>query len=352
VLGPLSQRLLTLFQFTRMALVFTAISNSMCEMLLFARYEAKNVPGGDGSILPYLDPQRLVAMACVSIGLYGFGMSLNDIIDRRRDRLLAADRPLPSGRIGVRAAHVVCTGLALLALVGGWYVAHNQPGAPVNFPTSFLLLVWTASLITFYDFAGKYLVAPGLISLGLIRFFHAAIPAPQLPNLWHPLLLLNHVTILSAVCYRWEHKRPSLTPAHWWAVLGGLGFVDAVCIALVFWRRQDRFNGSFADALWITPALLLPLAAVVVFIILALWIRRRMAAEGRAGERRAGQVVMLYGLLWLIVYDVTFAVGYVGVVPGLLLLCLLPMAYLSVKMMRAWSRVLSLSQKPEFQRAR
>jgi hypothetical protein len=61
---------------------------------------------------------------------------------------------------------------------------------------------------------------------------------------------------------------------------------------------------------------------------------------------------MLYGLLWLIVYDVTFAEGYVGVVPGLLLLCLLPMAYLSVKMMRAWSRVLSLSQKPEFQRAR
>jgi hypothetical protein len=97
---------------------------------------------------------------------------------------------------------------------------------------------------------------------------------------------------------------------------------------------------------------LLPLAAVVVFIVLALWIRRRLAAEGRAGERRAGQVVMLYGLLWLIVYDVTFAVGYVGVVPGLLLLCLLPLAYLSVKLMRAWSRVLSLSQTPEFQRAR
>jgi 4-hydroxybenzoate polyprenyltransferase len=346
VLGPLSQRLLTLLQLTRMALVFTAISNSMCEMLLYARFLA-----GDHSIRPYLDPARFIAMACVSIGLYGFGMSLNDIIDRRRDRLLAADRPLPSGRIGIGAAHVVCTGLGLLALVGGWYVAHYHMGGPVNFgPTSFMLLIWTASLIAFYDFAGKYLVAPGLLSLGLIRFFHAAIPAPLLPLLWHPLLLLNHVTILSAVCYRWEHKRPSLTAVHWWAVLGGLGFVDAICIALVWWRRQDR--GSFAGALWITPALLLPLAAVIVFIVLALWIRRELAAEGRAGERRAGQVVMLYGLLWLIVYDVTFAVGYVGVVPGLLLLCLLPMAYLSVKTMRAWSRVISLSQKPEFQRAR
>jgi 4-hydroxybenzoate polyprenyltransferase len=346
VLGPLSQRLLTLLQLTRMALVFTAISNSMCEMLIYARWQA----GPGGSILPYLDPQRLVAMACVSVGLYGFGMSLNDIIDRRRDRLLAADRPLPSGRIGVGGAHVVCTGLAVLALVGGWYVAHYQPPPPANFPTSFLLLIWTGALIAFYDLAGKYLVAPGLVSLGLIRFFHAAIPAPQLPLLWHPLLLLNHVTILSAVCYRWEHKRPSLTRAHWWTVLGGLGFVDVACIGLVWWRRQDR--GSFASALWITPALLLPLASVIVFIVLALWIRKQLAADGRAGERRAGQVVMLYGLLWLIVYDVTFALGYVGLVPALLLLCLLPMAYLSVKMMRAWSRVLSLSQKPEFQRAR
>jgi 4-hydroxybenzoate polyprenyltransferase len=348
VLGPLSQRLLTLFQLTRMALVFTAISNSMCEMLLYARWQA----GSGGSILPYLDPQRLIAMMCVSIGLYGFGMSLNDIIDRRRDRLLAADRPLPSGRIGVGAAHVVCTALAILALAGGWYVAHYQPGAPANFPTSFVLLIWTASLIAFYDFAGKYLVAPGLISLGLIRFFHAAIPAPQLPNLWHPLLLLNHVSILSTVCYRWEHKRPALTRKQWWAVLGGIGFVDAACIALVWWKRRESHHGRFAEALWITPSLLLPLAAVIGFIALALWIRSRLATDGRAGQRRAGQVVMLYGLLWLIVYDAAFAIGYVGIVPGLLLLCLLPMAYLSVKTMRAWSRVISLSQKPEFQRAR
>jgi hypothetical protein len=335
-----------------MALVFTAISNSMCEVLLFARYQA-NLAGKDASMMPYLDPQRIIAMICVSIGLYGFGMSLNDIIDRRRDRLLAADRPLPSGRIGVGAAHVVCTGLGLLALVGGWYVAHSVSGTPVTFgPTSFILLIWTASLIAFYDFAGKYLVAPGLVSLGLIRFFHAAIPAPQLPNIWHPLLLLNHVAILSTVCYRWEHKRPALTRTHWWAVLGGLGLVDVMCIALVWWRRQDRYHGNFAQALWITPALLLPLAAVLVFIVLALSIRRKFAADGRAGERRAGQIVMLYGLLWLILYDVCFTIGYVALVPGLLLLCLLPMAYLSVKAMRAWSRVLSLSQKPEFVRVR
>ena len=32
-------------------------------------------------------------------------------------------------------------------------------------------------------------VAPGLITLGLIRFFHACIPAPNVPLLWQPLQL-------------------------------------------------------------------------------------------------------------------------------------------------------------------
>ena len=73
--------------------------------------------------------------------------------------------------------------------------------------------------------------------LGLIRFFHAIVPAPRIPVLWHPLLLLNHVTILSTVAYVWEQKRPPLTRLHWWTVLGGLLLVDVLAIALVASRR-------------------------------------------------------------------------------------------------------------------
>ena len=127
------------------------------------------------------------------------------------------------------------------------------------------LLVWTGLLITFYDFAGKYLVAPGLITLGLIRFFHATIPAPQLPLLWHPLLLLNHVAILSTVCYRLEKKRPHLTRIHWWAVLGGLLLIDVLCVMFVWWKRGNLNLSEFATSLRIEPALGLPAAAVVAF---------------------------------------------------------------------------------------
>lgn len=332
-----SRHLLPLLQLTRMALVFTAIADSLCTLLL--RAERNRLREQGASVWEYLDPKSAAAVVVMSIGLYGFGMSLNDIIDRRRDRQMAAHRPLPSGQIGVAAAHIICVLLGLAAIIaGGLYARWSEAGW-----MSIVLVIWTGLLIAFYDVAGKYLVAPGLLSLGLIRFFHAVIPAPQLPLLWHPLLLLNHVTILSAVAYQWEEKRPALTKLHWWAVLGGLGLIDGMAIGLVWWRRHGLPPGR---GLWISPGLVFPLAAAVGFVMLAFWIRRRVQPL-----RQAGQALMLYGLLWLIIYDAAFLAGYVGPLSAILLILLLPVAYLSVQLMRGWSKFRALSQRPAFKRA-
>src|SRR5687768_14440992 len=109
MLAGLSQRLLTLLQLTRMALVFTAIADGLCTLLLAARARA----GPGGSLAAEVGVVQVLWAAAVSAGLYGFGMSLNDIIDRRRDAQLAASRPLPSGRIGLTTAHLVCGALLL-----------------------------------------------------------------------------------------------------------------------------------------------------------------------------------------------------------------------------------------------
>src|SRR5688572_4405835 len=130
-----------------MALVFTAIADSVCALLLLAH-------GRHGS-LGRLPVSHVVVVALISVGLYGFGMSLNDIIDRRRDSQLAAHRPLPSGRIGVGTAHWICAGLGILALLGG-AIYSRWTGQWMSLG----LVVWTGLLIAFYDFAGKYLVAP------------------------------------------------------------------------------------------------------------------------------------------------------------------------------------------------
>jgi hypothetical protein len=317
-----------------MALVFTAISNSLCEWLLWA-----HLRGGPARFSPMFWKQA-VLVALISTGMYGFGMSLNDIIDRRRDRQLAAPRPLPSGRIGVRAAHVVCALLIAMSIIcGAIYARWSGQGW-----MSLVLLGFTAALIVFYDLAGKYLVALGLLTLGLIRLFHAVIPAPQMPVVWHPLLLLNHVTVLSLVAYRWEEKRPPLTPIHWWTVPGALLVIDGLLIWLLAERRMQD-GVSFAQALRITPALIAPGIAVVAFVLLGWLIRRRSATS-----REAGQRLMLYGLLWLIVYDCTFACGYVSLASGLALLLLLPLAYASVQVMRWWGGIVALSHRPDFRR--
>jgi len=329
----LSQRLLPVLQLTRAALVFTAIADSSASYLI--RNAATNSS---------FDFRRLFAIALTSIGLYGFGMSLNDIIDRRRDEQLAAHRPLPSGRIGIRTAHLICAILLLISLLSGAFYAFTSPGDP----RSFWILVGTLTLIAGYDVAGKYLVGPGLITLGLIRFFHACIPAPNVPLLWHPLLLLNHVAILSTIAYLWEEKRPPLTQLHGWTVAGGLAFINAALIIILAYRRNPTLNSAsdFVQAFWITRGLLPPLFAVLIFIFLAVLIRRSSATP-----REAGQRLMLYGLLWLIVYDAAFVAGYVGLIPAVFILSLLPVAWFCVRLMRWWSNLLSLSQRPQFKRA-
>jgi hypothetical protein len=344
VARPISLRLLSILQLTRMALVFTAISNSICAALLLARFQA------DIDRVPYtnkVQPLRMAAIVVMSIGLYGFGMSLNDIIDRRRDQQLAPLRPLPSGRIGVMTAHTICTLLLLMAFLAGWYYALGQETTRLRDLTMFVL-AWTAALIAFYDYAGKYLVALGICTLGLIRFFHAVIPAPQLPLVWHPLFLMNHTTLLSAVCYQLEAKRPPLTKRHWYAVIGGLLTADVVCVGAVWWKRDHHFNlDNFATSLWVEPGLIYALGAAVLFALMARVIRKRYL-----DPRTAGQTMMLIGLLYLIVYDVCFLAGYVSPVAASFLLLLLPAAYMSVLLMRWWSKLVSLSQKPTYQRAR
>jgi 4-hydroxybenzoate polyprenyltransferase len=334
-----SRRLLSVLQLTRMALVFTAIADSLAATLIFASRSA----AGDASYLTYLGPRQILTVMMISIGLYGYGMSLNDIIDRRRDSQIAADRPLPSGRIGLIAAHVICALLGLAALLAGAYLAQFRHAGWL----CFVLLIWTAGLITFYDFAGKYLVAPGLLTLGLIRFFHATIPAPQLPLLWHPLLLLNHVTLISTIAYAWEDKRPTLTRVHWWAVLGGLGTVDATCIGLIWFRRHVRLGAGFSESLSISPGLILPIVAIIAFAVIGYLFRVKSSDIRTAGKR-----LMLFGLLWLIVYDASFVAGFVGWRPAVMLMLLLPIAYLCVLLMRWWAKLMLLSQRPEYQRAR
>ena len=58
----LSQRLLTLLQLTRMALVFTAMADSLCSLALWAQWHAERT---NTTLLSNLPPLRIAAVAAI-----------------------------------------------------------------------------------------------------------------------------------------------------------------------------------------------------------------------------------------------------------------------------------------------
>lgn len=361
----LSLRVLTLLQFTRAALVFTALADFLASALI-ARSAGSAVHAGWATLTVGL---------LGSASLYGFGMALNDLVDRRRDALLAASRPLPSGRLGLTSAHLIVAALGIAGLGSGLVFALR-----VEDWGSAVLVLLTLGLIALYNFAAKYLVSAGLIALGLIRLTHAAIAAPDLPVVWHPLWLFTHVTVVASVAYVWEEKRPRMTPLHSAVVAGSVAAVNVAVVTAVLARKLPRLPGEISpvDAVlevlqfWPTSrpvggddvlpgGLLWPILASFMFAAVAWRIglgigdRRTRAADGlelapslREQRRRAGRQLIVAGLLWLIVYDAAFVLGYVGRRQALGVLVLLPMAYAAVRLMRLASQVTQARQSMTF----
>lgn len=93
-------------QLVRLPAVFTAVADILLGFLL--RHSSLRL---DGCLLPF---SSLLAASCC---LYLAGMAFNDIFDRHVDARERPQRPLPSGRISVRAAVLFGSGL-LLAGIG------------------------------------------------------------------------------------------------------------------------------------------------------------------------------------------------------------------------------------------
>ena len=312
-----------------MALVFTAIADALAAILIRQRLTQPE----PGPVWPHLHPVELVLIMSVSVGMWGFGVSLNDIIDRRRDRLLAASRPLPAGRVGVMTAHVVCGALGTLALAAGITLA-----AMNRSPATLAYVILTLGLITAYDAVGKYLPAVGLLVLGLVRFFHAAFAAPELPLPWHGLVLLNHVVVVSAVAYAWSEKRPRLSPLHWIALTAAAAATN-VCIL----TATAVMRGP--EAISLPPHGWPVMVAAMGFVPIAWW-TWKVHQPPAAGEK-----LLFRGTLWLIVLDAAFVYSVVSWQAAGAILLLLPAAWLCVRVLDAWRWTTFIVQKPTYLRS-
>ncbi len=116
---------------------------------LFLTAVADAVAGYFVAMLPdlaRLDWHRVALLAGTSTGLYLYGMVENDLVDRRRDRLLEVGRPLAIGDVPVALAAVL---LVLTAALAGVCAVRLSGGALV-------LAIGTFAAINLYNLGAKH----------------------------------------------------------------------------------------------------------------------------------------------------------------------------------------------------
>ena len=286
--------MITAIQLTRLTMAFGAVSDVWFVILLTqARSEYTYIP-----VKHMLLPSALIAGATVAIGLFAFGASLNDVLDVRHDSAFSPERPIPAGRIRFGQAIVVTVGALIVAMLGGVMLSLGAPGATHPSVGAIAMTLMTATGILFYNAAGKYIPAIGLITVGFIHAVHMLIPNYQLQFTLPIWLVATHAMVIAAMVHRLEEKRPRLGPRSLSVVI--------TCWVLftigILWAGKSEGEGVWPDdaprfgAVW-------PVLAVFAFTIVARWKTRDV--DGRV----AAEKLKRYGAMWQSLYGAAWLVG-------------------------------------------
>ncbi|WP_089780248.1 UbiA-like protein EboC [Chitinophaga sp. YR573] len=147
------------------------------------------------AVANYLDHLLPVICLCLAtMGLYGGGVVLNDVMDAKLDKIERPERPIPSGLISGTQAIVLGSYLLLVGILAAFTVGRL---------TGFLALGITASAL-FYNKWGKH-QSWGPVNMGLCRGLNLlmgiSIVVPALISYWWmgliPVLYIAAVTTIS-----------------------------------------------------------------------------------------------------------------------------------------------------------
>ncbi len=134
----------------------------------------------------FLDWRAALAVLA-SLCLYSAGLILNDLLDLDEDRRERPNRPLPSGKISVRAAKIACGSLTILGLMA-MTLAADREGS--------MVAVMLALCIGFYDGVTKHIPVLGALNMGLCRGLSVWLGAVAATRQAWPQA---HIVVLAAV---------------------------------------------------------------------------------------------------------------------------------------------------------
>lgn len=282
-------RLTDVLQLTRFATAFAAVGNVWL-IILWTR----GVPGELASLPPEAAIRTtplvvlLLGGAIAAIGLYAFTLGLNDIVDRRRDRALGADRPIPSGRIGLDLATVIVAGSVFAAVLGASFFG----------TAAVRLTVLVAAAALAFNVVGKFMPGAGPLLLGLIFAGHMAIPNIQVQFVWPVLVVMTHALAVEWAAWIIGRRSPSMSRRA----------VAAITMGWLFWASVILLIGSYnASGLaewptWPNPVAAALVAALGVLFVIYMTHKVRKTGPGP----RAAEKLRRYGAIWLILYAVAW----------------------------------------------
>jgi 4-hydroxybenzoate polyprenyltransferase len=236
-----------------------------------------------------------------SMCLYAGGVIFNDVFDRSLDAIERPERPIPSGRVSVRAA----------SFLGATFLA---AGILLSFVTSVISgaigLAIAGTALTYNGFSKHYpLIGP--VNMGLCRGLNlllglsaAALLRPELYLLtFIPVLYIGAITALSAGEVHGGTRGSVLT-----ALISVVTIIIAVPLLAAF--------SSGIAALWAVP-------------FLALLAARVLPAMYKAYESQDPKHIFTAvkaGVLSLIPLDSAIAAAWMGPIHGVIILSLMPLA--------------------------
>ena len=324
---PMFERMMTALQLTRLSVAFGAVSDLWFMIVLVWVLEGASVDGvvlnwGVGTGLTWL-PAALLAGLVVALGLFGYAASLNDVLDIRRDTAFRSPRPIPAGRIAPGQA-VIITVFALLTAV---------LGATALGTWSVWLTLLVALMLLFYNTAGRYLPAVGVVTIGLAHAVHMLIPDPAFPILLPVWLTMTHAMALSLGVSILEDKRPAITAQARAGIVCGWVFWSAV-LGWLGWYR----SGS----LWPEPlsiwGLCWPLGVAFAGLVV-LHRKQRTAPDRRAGAEKLKR----YGAMWQCLYGAAWFMAMGLPVPAF---CFAGLAVVGFTVMTILREVVGLGGRP------
>lgn len=254
----------------------------------------------------YLTQPSLFWLLISTFGLYGGGIVFNDVFDSELDKKERPERAIPSGRVSKLFASILGAALFLTGILAAFWVNG----------TAGLLSIGITLGALFYDAIAKHYVVFGPLVMGSCRggnlLLGAALLPASLSTLW-PLALLPVFYIASiTLISRGEVHGGSKATGFLATVI-----VGSVATVLLLLSLLDSY--TFITAL--------PFAILFGVMVLPAFIS---AASDPAPETIKKAVKR--GVISLIILNSALTAGFAGLIPGLLVLALLPVSYLFSKL--------------------